>query len=122
MTIIVDGVDLLQHTAQDGVKYKRVDIDGGQGGTSILGTQIVDIYASKIEYELNYEPLTESQLRQVLSAVATETFTAIVTDPLYGSDVTITMMVTQPPQAVLSKREQNGTLTYTGVSLTIREV
>lgn len=122
MTLTINGVDFSQYTDNGGIKYKRVDIDGGQGGISIMGSTIVDIYTSKMELELKFQPLTATQLKQILLAVAPETFPAVIEDPRYASGDTFTMMVTQPPQATVSKREKDGTVSYRNVSMTLREV
>ena len=88
--ITIDGNDITNAIAHQGVKWSRNDIDGPSAGRTISGLMIRDRVATKIRLDITCRPLTTLELRYLMNLIYPEFVQVTYDDPLLGT-VTKTM-------------------------------
>ena len=104
--IKINGTDITDYIAHQGVKWSRNDIDGVNAGRSISGLMIRDRVATKIRLDITCRPLKNDELRTLLNLLLPEFVTVTYDDPMYGV-VSKTMYANNNPATFLFKREFN---------------
>lgn len=119
--IYLDGVDLTQYGTQTGYSVGYTFEDGGQGGLMLDGSTRVDELATLAVITHPCMPLTEGQLRDLLSLVLPfSTHTLNYYDPSSGQrTIRVRRSVSQPKYR---GRGADGNLYWTGITLTFREI
>ena len=102
--IKIDGTDITDYIAHQGVKWSRNDIDGVNAGRTISGLMIRDRVATKIRLDITCRPLKNDELRTLLNLLLPEFVTVTYDDPMYGV-VSKTMYANNNPATFLFKRE-----------------
>ena len=82
--IKVDGTDITNYIAHNGVKWQRYDVDGPNAGRSISGLMIRDRVATKIRLDITCRPLYKDELHTLLNLILPEFVTVTYEDPMYG--------------------------------------
>lgn len=82
--IKIDGTDITNYIAFNGVKWSRNDIDGPNAGRSMSGLMIRDRVATKIRLYITCRPLNQDELHTLLNLILPEFVTVTYDDPLYG--------------------------------------
>ena len=101
--IKIDGTDITDYIAHQGVKWSRNDIDGVNAGRSISGLMIRDRVATKIRLDITCRPLKNDELRTLLNLLLPEFVTVTYDDPMYGV-VSKTMYANNNPAEFLFPR------------------
>lgn len=101
--IKIDGTDITDYIAHQGVKWSRNDIDGVNAGRTISGLMIRDRVATKIRLDITCRPLKNDELRTLLNLLLPEFVTVTYDDPMYGV-VSKTMYANNNPATFLFKR------------------
>jgi len=104
--IKIDGVDITDYIAHQGVKWSRNDVDGPNAGRTMSGLMIRDRVATKIRLDITCRPLKNDELRILLNLLLPEFVTVTYDDPMYGV-VSKTMYANNNPATFLFKREFN---------------
>lgn len=82
--IKINGTDITEYIAFNGVKWSRNDVDGPNAGRALSGLMIRDRIATKIRLDITCRPLTLSELRIVLNLILPEFVSVTYDDPMYG--------------------------------------
>jgi hypothetical protein len=88
--ISIDGTDITDLIAYEGVQWKRNDIDGPNSGRTLSGLMIRDRVATKIRLDITCTPLPLAKIRTLLNLIYPEFVTVTYDDPMEGT-VTKTM-------------------------------
>lgn len=88
--ITIDGTDITNLIAYQGVQWKRNDIDGPNSGRTLSGLMIRDRVATKIRLDITCRPLNGTELNQLLNLILPEFVSVTYDDPMDGH-VTRTM-------------------------------
>ena len=83
--IKIDGTDITNYIAFNGVKWSRHDIDGPNAGRSMSGLMIRDRVATKIRLDITCRPLNHDELHALLNLILPEFVTVTYNDPMYGT-------------------------------------
>lgn len=84
MVLKIDGVDMLQFVAQNGIKWQRNDLDGSNAGRTMDGTMHRERITSKVRLDVTCIPLSSEEAAAVLNAIYPEYVDVEYTDPMYG--------------------------------------
>ena len=101
--ITIDGVDITNMIAFQGVKWTRADIDGPSAGRTISGLMIRDRVATKIRLDITCRPLKADELNTLLNLILPEFVTVTYEDPMEGL-VTKTMYANNNNAQFLMKK------------------
>ena len=82
--IKINGTDITDMIAYNGLKWSRNDVDGSNAGRNMLGTMIRDRVATKIRLDVTCRPLKEAEHHLLLNLIAPVTVTVMYEDPLQG--------------------------------------
>ena len=82
--IKIDGTDITNMIAFQGVKWSRNDIDGPNAGRTMSGLMIRDRVATKIRLDITCRPLTSDDLNTLLNLILPEFVTVTYEDPMDG--------------------------------------
>ena len=82
--IKIDGTDITNLIAHQGVQWKRNDIDGPNAGRTLSGLMIRDRVATKIRLDITCRILTLDELRPLLNLIYPEFVTVTYDDPMEG--------------------------------------
>ncbi|MCR5136103.1 MAG: hypothetical protein K6C12_03260 [Oscillospiraceae bacterium] len=82
--ILIDGVDITNYIAAEGVEWSRNDIDGSNAGRNLAGTEIRDRIATKIRLNVTCRPLSYEEQRNLMQLLYPEFVSVSYTDPLFG--------------------------------------
>lgn len=82
--IKIDGTDITDLVAYQGVQWKRNDIDGPNAGRTLSGLMIRDRVATKIRLDITCHILNQEQLRMLLNLLMPEFVTVTYDDPMDG--------------------------------------
>lgn len=104
--IAINGTDITDYIAHQGVKWSRNDVDGPNAGRTMSGLMIRDRVATKIRLDITCRPLKNDELRILLNLLLPEFITVTYDDPMYGV-VTKTMYSNNNPATFLFKRIPN---------------
>ena len=100
----INGTEISHLIKYQGLKWSRNDVDGQNAGRSLDGRMIRDFVATKDKLEIEFKPLTDSQLSSLLALVEPHTSNATLsvtyTSPR-GTTVTKTMYNSSVPASYL---------------------
>lgn len=102
--IAINGTDITDYIAHQGVKWSRNDVDGPSAGRTLSGLMIRDRVATKIRLDITCRPLKNDELRTLLNLILPEFVTVTYDDPMYG-EVSKVMYANNNPATFLLKRE-----------------
>lgn len=88
--ISINGVDITDWIAENGIKWTRNDLDGPNAGRTLSGLMIRDRVAVKIKLQITCKDLNGTDLRTLLNLIYEPYVQVTYDDPLYGT-VTKTM-------------------------------
>ena len=108
--ISIDGTDITDFIAYQGVQWKRADIDGVNAGRTLSGLMIRDRVATKIRLDIKCRPLKLAEVRTLLNLLMPEFVSVTYDDPMDGQ-VTRTMYANNNGAQFLFARN-NDTLEY----------
>ena len=86
----VNGVNLTNYLAEDGIRWTRFDVEAPDTGRTLDGVMHRGRVASKVRLDVTCRPLKSSEAQTVLQAIYPEYVTVRYTDPQCGP-VTKTM-------------------------------
>ena len=115
----VNGVNMLNYLAEDGLKWTRNDVDSDDAGRTLDGVMHRDRVASKVRLHVKCRPLTQNEAMAVLRAIIPEYVTVRYIDPQDGS-VTKTMYSNNIP-AMCAIVRPDGTGLWTGIEFPLIE-
>lgn len=101
--ITIDGTDITDMIAFQGVKWTRADIDGPNAGRTMSGLMIRDRVATKIRLDITCRPLKSDELNTLLNLILPEFVTVTYEDPMEGL-VTKTMYANNNGAQFLMKK------------------
>lgn len=104
--ITIDGTDITDLIAYQGVQWKRNDIDGPNAGRTLSGLMIRDRVATKIRLDITCRQLTLSEVRMLLNLLMPEFVTVTYDDPMDGV-VTRTMYANNNGAQFLMSKNNN---------------
>lgn len=84
MKIYIDGTDITDYIAYQGVKVTRADIDGPNSGRNIAGTMMRDRVATKMRLDVKCRPLHLEEVRILNNLLMPEYVTVQYDEPTYG--------------------------------------
>ena len=119
MSLSINGTDITNYIAYNGVKWTRYDIDNPDAGRTLDGLMHRGRVATKIKMEVTCKPLTTEELYTLLNLLSPEYITVAYYDPMLGS-VTKTMYANNNP-AQYHQHYRNGKELWTGVSFPLVE-
>lgn len=84
MRVVINGFDITDYIAFQGLKWSRNDVDGSNAGRNLAGTMIRDRVATKIRWDISCRPLTSEEHTNLMNAILPEFVSVSISDPLYG--------------------------------------
>jgi len=117
--IIIDGTDITDLVALNGVKWSRNDIDGPNAGRTITGLMVRDRVATKIRLDITCTILNSDELNMLLNLILPEFVQVTYDDPQDGL-VTRTMYANNNSAKFLLSRS-NGTESWNEISFPLVE-
>lgn len=105
--ISIDGTDITDLIAYQGVQWKRNDIDGPNSGRALSGSMIRDRVATKIRLDITCKPLRLEELRALLNLIYPVFVTVTYDDPMEGT-VTKTMYANNNGAQFMQKKPTIG--------------
>ena len=118
--INIDGTDITDLIAFQGVQWKRNDIDGPAAGRTLSGLMIRDRVATKIRLDITCRPLTLTEGRLLLNLLMPEFVTVTYDDPMDGL-VFRTMYANNNGAAFLMARADDAQEYWNGVTFPLVE-
>ena len=115
----VNGVNLLNYLAEDGIKWTRFDVEAPDTGRTLDGVMHRGRVASKVRLDITCRPLKTSEAMTVLRAIIPEYVTVRYIDPQDGS-VTRTMYSNNIP-AICATVNPDGTALWKGLTFPLIE-
>lgn len=82
--ISIDGTDITNLIAYQGVQWKRNDIDGPNAGRTLSGLMVRDRVATKIRLDITCRQLTLPEVRMLLNLLMPEFVSVTYDDPMDG--------------------------------------
>jgi hypothetical protein len=82
--IKIDGTDITELFAYQGVQWKRNDIDGPNAGRTLSGLMIRDRVATKIRLDITCRILNREEVRTLLNLLMPEFVSVTYDDPMDG--------------------------------------
>ena len=82
--IQIDGVDITDYIAHQGVQWSRNDIDGPNSGRTLSGLMIRDRVATKIRLDITCRPMRRTELNTLLNLIYPVFVTVTYEDPMQG--------------------------------------
>jgi hypothetical protein len=82
--IKIDGTDITDLIAYQGVQWKRNDIDGPNAGRTLSGLMIRDRVATKIRLDITCRILNREEVRTLLNLLMPEFVFVTYDDPMDG--------------------------------------
>lgn len=82
--IKIDGTDITELIAYQGVQWKRNDIDGPNAGRTLSGLMIRDRVATKIRLDITCRILNREEVRTLLNLLIPEFVSVTYDDPMDG--------------------------------------
>lgn len=82
--ITIDGTDITELIAYQGVQWKRNDIDGPNAGRTLSGLMIRDRVATKIRLDITCRILNREEVRTLLNLLMPEFVSVTYDDPMDG--------------------------------------
>lgn len=120
MVFTINNINMLNYLDADGFKWSVNDLDSEEAGRTLDGVMHRGRVATKRKLELTCKPLTTQQAKVVLNAIMPEFVNVIVTDPLAGGNVSLTMYCSARP-ANLRTIYDNGVELWNGIAFNLIE-
>lgn len=120
MTIEIDGTDITNYIAYQGLKWTRNDIDSPNSGRTLDGTMHRGRVATKVRLDITCRPLTSNELKTLLNAIYPEYIDVVYDDPMEGR-VSKRMYSNNNPASYCIMKE-DGTEWWNGVTFPLIEV
>ena len=115
----VNGVNLLNYLAEDGIKWTRFDVEAPDTGRTLDGVMHRGRVASKVRLDITCRPLQSSEIMVVLGAIMPEYVTVRYIDPQDGA-VTKTMYSNNIP-TICATVNSDGTAVWKGLTFPLIE-
>ena len=106
MDVWINGTNITDYIAYQGVKWSRNDVDGPSAGRNMQGEMIRDRVSTKIRLDIKCRPLTGAEHQLVLNLLLPEFVTVMYDDPMYGR-VTKTMYANNNSSEFCIKKSDN---------------
>ena len=119
MTLIINGTDVTDFIAYNGLKWQRNDIDSPHTGREMAGTMHRGRVSTKIRLDITCRPLKSTELYTLLNLIYPEYVTVTYNDPMEGT-VAKTMYSNNNPAAYQQKHD-GGVEWWTGVTFPLIE-
>lgn len=118
--ISIDGTDITNLIAYQGVQWKRNDIDGTNAGRTLSGLMVRDRVATKIRLDITCRQLTLPEIRMLLNLLMPEFVSVTYDDPMDGL-VTRTMYANNNGAQFLFARDEDTKEWWDNVSFPLVE-
>ena len=118
--ISIDGTDITNLIAYQGVQWKRSDIDGPNAGRTLSGLMVRDRVATKIRLDITCRQLTLPEVRMLLNLLMPEFVSVTYDDPMDGL-VTRTMYANNNGAQFLFARDEDTKEWWDNVSFPLVE-
>ena len=82
--ILIDGIDITDYIAENGLTWKRNDVDGPNAGRNIMGDMIRDRVGTKIRLDIKCRPLRHDEHSRLMQLLMPEFVSVTYYDPVYG--------------------------------------
>ena len=115
----VNGVNLLNYIAEDGIRWTRFDVEAPDTGRTLDGVMHRGRVASKVRLDITCRPLKTSEAMAVPRAIIPEYVTVRYIDPQDGS-VTRTMYSNNIP-TICATVNPDGTAIWKGLTFPLIE-
>ena len=119
MNITINGEDLSGYFSPYSVYFNTEKVNGKNGGTSMGGSEIVDLVAVKSVIELTSGLLTEEQYRKIVALSNLDYVTVAYENPDTGKTDTKVMIPMRGPARQIPIL--GGGYAYKGLKLNLRE-
>ena len=119
MNIIINGEDFSGYFSPYSVYFNIEKVNGENGGTSMAGSEIIDLVAVKSVIELVSGLLTEEQYRKIASLANLDYVTVSYDNPDTGSTDTKVMIPTRGSAQQIPL--MGGGYAYKNMKLNLRE-
>ena len=119
MTVIINGTDITDFIAYNGLKWQRYDVDSPNTGRDMSGYMHRGRVATKIRLDITCRPLSAGELTTVLNLIYPEYITVQYDDPMLGT-VVKTMYSNNNP-AAYQQKYSSGKELWTGVTFPLVE-
>ena len=120
MVLKIDGVDILPFIKEDGIQWKRSDLDSPDSGRTLDGVMHRGRVGTKIRLDISCKYLSDTDTHTILNLIYPEYVTVEYEDPLLGLR-TCTMYSNNNP-AVLKRVDNDGTPVWHGIEFPLIEV
>lgn len=84
MQLLIDGTDITEYIAYQGLKWQRYDVEAPQAGRSLDGIMHRGRISTKIRLDVKCHILKANELSIVLNAILPEYVMVEYDDPMYG--------------------------------------
>ena len=84
MQIVINGTDITDFIAFQGVKWSRNDVDGPNAGRNMAGNMVRDRRGTAIRMDISCRPLKESEHKQLMQLLEPEFISVSYDDPMFG--------------------------------------
>lgn len=118
--ISIDGTDITNLIAYQGVQWKRNDIDGPNAGRTLSGLMVRDRVVTKIRLDITCRQLTLPEVRMLLNLLMPEFVSVTYDDPMDGL-VTRTMYANNNGAQFLFARDEDTKEWWDNVSFPLVE-
>lgn len=85
MRVYIDGTDITNLIAYQGLKIGRHDVDGPNAGRNLAGTMIRDRVATKMRLDITCRPMTTEELEVLSNLILPEYVTVQYDEPAIGT-------------------------------------
>ena len=119
MTVKINGTDITDFIAYNGLKWQRYDVDDPDTGRDMAGTMHRGRVATKIRLDVTCRPMYAEELRQLLNLILPEFVQVTYDDPMYGR--TTKVMYSNNNPAAYQQRYTSGRELWTGISFPLVE-
>ena len=89
MRILIDGTDITDFIAYQGLKVTRSDIDGPNAGRNLAGTMLRDRVATKLRFDITCRPLHLWEIKILNNLLMPEYVSVQSDEPTYGNTTMI---------------------------------
>ena len=89
MTVSINGTDITDFIAFQGLKWSRNDIDGVNAGRNMQGNMIRDRVGTKIRMDITCRPLRNAEHKRLMKLLMPEFVSVYYEDPVYGTGTKI---------------------------------
>ena len=120
MTFTVDGVNLLPYLDEEGIRWKRSDLDAPDSGRTLDGVMHRQRIDSKVRLDIACRPLTTAEASVVLQAIYPVFVTVEYDDPQQGEVVSKRMYSNNNP-ATFAQVQTDGSYLWKDITFPLIE-